>query len=139
MTDGIGLTTYTYHAAGILGAGQVAAVDGPLAIDTITYTCDELGRVESRAIDGSANTVTWGFDALGRVQSESNLLGTFTYSHDGVRRFEQSLKPHKTKAKSYHPPKADDASTATDNLNGLEEDVFVNTYGPELKPKGKQK
>jgi YD repeat-containing protein len=84
MTDGIGLTTYTYHPAGQLGAGQVASVDGPLTDDTITYGYDQLGRVTKRAINGAANTVTWAFDALGRVTSEVNLLGTFTYTYDGV-------------------------------------------------------
>jgi YD repeat-containing protein len=67
MVDGIGTTTYGYHAVTTppaLGAGQLASVDGPLTDDTITYTYDELGRVTTRAINGSANTVTWGFDAL---------------------------------------------------------------------------
>jgi hypothetical protein len=40
--------------------------------------------VTVRAINGAANTVTWVFDALGRVTSEQNLLGTFTYTYDGV-------------------------------------------------------
>lgn len=62
----------------------MASVDGPLTDDTITYTYDQLGRVTVRAINGSANTVTWAFDALGRVTSEVNLLGTFTYTYDGV-------------------------------------------------------
>jgi len=84
MVDGIGTTTYGYKAAGTLGAGQVASVDGPLTDDTITYTYDQLGRVVTRAINGAANTVTWTFDALGRVTTEANLLGTFTYAYDGV-------------------------------------------------------
>ena len=83
MSDGIGLTAYTYHPAGQLGAGQVASVDGPLTNDTITYSYDELGRVTTRAINGAANTVTWAFDALGRVTSEANVLGTFSYTYDG--------------------------------------------------------
>ncbi|MCC7124014.1 MAG: RHS repeat protein [Acidobacteria bacterium] len=84
MVDGIGTTTYAYTDAGTLGAGQVASVDGPLTDDTITYTYDQLGRVVTRAINGSANSVTWACDALGRVTSEVNLLGTFTYTYDGV-------------------------------------------------------
>ena len=84
MVDGIGTTTYAYKAPGVLGAGQVASVDGPLTNDTITYTYDQLGRVTVRAINGAANTVTWAFDALGRVTSEQNVLGTFTYTYDGV-------------------------------------------------------
>ena len=84
MVDGIGTTTYAYKAPGVLGAGQVASVDGPLTNDTITYTYDQLARVTVRAINGAANTVTWAFDALGRVTSEANVLGTFTYAYDGV-------------------------------------------------------
>jgi len=84
MTDGTGVTTYTYHPAGVPGAGQVAAVDGPLTDDTITYSYDQLGRVTTRAINGAANAVTWAFDALGRVTSETNVLGTFSYTYDGV-------------------------------------------------------
>ena len=84
MVDGIGTTSYTYKAPGTNGAGQVASVDGPLSNDPITYTYDELGRVTVRAINGSANTVTWAFDALGRVTAETNVLGTFDYTYDGV-------------------------------------------------------
>ncbi len=86
MADGTGTTTYGYHTVttpAALGATQLASVDGPLTNDTITYEYDELGRVTTRAIDGSANTVTWAFDALGRTTSEVNLLGTFTYAYDG--------------------------------------------------------
>jgi RHS repeat-associated protein len=82
MTDGTGMTSYAYHQAGALGAGQVASVDGPLTHDTITYTYDQLGRVTTRAIDGVG--VTWTFDALGRLTNEANVLGTFTYSYDGA-------------------------------------------------------
>ena len=84
MVDGTGTTSYSYHAAGQPGAGQGASVDGPLANDTITYGYDELGRVTTRAINGSANPVTWAFDALGRVTTETNLLGTFAYTYDGA-------------------------------------------------------
>jgi YD repeat-containing protein len=84
MVDGIGTTSYTYKAAGTNGAGQVAAIDGPLTNDTIAYTYDELGRVVQRTINGTANQVDWTFDALGRVTSEENLLGEFTYTYHGV-------------------------------------------------------
>jgi YD repeat-containing protein len=83
MVDGIGTTSYTYHPAGTLGAGQVAAIDRPLTDDTITYAYDQVGRVTTRAINGAANTVTWVFDALGRVTSETNVLGAFAYTYDG--------------------------------------------------------
>lgn len=84
MVDGIGTTSYAYKAPGVLGAGQVASVDGPLTNDTIAYTYDQLGRVSERSINGAANTVTWAFDPLGRVISETNVLGPFTYTYDGV-------------------------------------------------------
>jgi len=82
MGDGTGTTSYTYHPAGQLGAGQVATVDGPLTHDVISYSYDELGRVVARAIDGVPLTLT--YDALGRVAREVNALGTFTYAYDGV-------------------------------------------------------
>jgi RHS repeat-associated protein len=87
MVDVIGTTTYNYHGVAtppVLGATELASVDGPLPNDTITYSYDELGRVTSRAINGSANTVTWAFDALGRVTSEANVLGALVYTYDGA-------------------------------------------------------
>lgn len=84
MVDGIGTTTYTYKTPGQLGAGQTATVDGALSNDVIAYTYDELGRVLTRTINGSANSVTWSFDALGRVTNETNVLGSFAYTYDGA-------------------------------------------------------
>jgi RHS repeat-associated protein len=84
MVDGTGTTAYTYHPAATLGAGQVATVDGPLTNDTIAYSYDELGRVLSRSINGAANTTTQVYDALGRVATETNVLGTFTYTYVGA-------------------------------------------------------
>ncbi len=79
MADGIGVTSYTYHPAGGLGAGRLAAVDGPLANDVISYSYDVLGRVQSRAINGVAVNVS--YDALGRVTTVTNVLGSFTNSY----------------------------------------------------------
>jgi RHS repeat-associated protein len=109
MVDGTGTTTYTYHPAGGLGAGQVASVDGPLANDTITYTYDELGRVASRAINGAANTTTQMYDALGRVTSETNVLGTFTYGYVGATgRLAQATYPNgQTSSYGYYGPLGD--------------------------------
>lgn len=109
MVDGIGTTTYAYKAPGVLGAGRVASVDGPLTNDTITYIYDELGRVTVRAINGTANTVTWEFDALGRVESEANVLGTFTYTYDGVtsRLATVTYPNNQTSAYSYSPNNQD--------------------------------
>ena len=82
MVDGTGTTSYAYHPVGVLGAGQLASVDGPLTNDTITYAYDELGRVTTRAVNGVGTTLT--YDALGRVSTEVNVLGTFTYGYHGT-------------------------------------------------------
>jgi RHS repeat-associated protein len=83
--EGSDVTTYSYHPVAItptLGATQLAALDGPLSNDTLSYTYDELGRVKTRTLSGV--TTTWNYDLLGRVTSEQNPLGTFTYGYDGV-------------------------------------------------------
>lgn len=84
MVDGIGMTSYAYHpiAPGMLGAGRLASVDGPLPDDTLTYTYDELGRNTAYAINGVGETRT--FDALGRLLSAVNPLGTFGYTYVGA-------------------------------------------------------
>jgi RHS repeat-associated protein len=92
MTDGMGVTTYSYNplpAGPTLGAGRLAAIDGPLPNDTITYQYDELGRITNRAINGVAAAVT--FDTLGRVAGLTNALGAFTYTYDGISRRLASL------------------------------------------------
>jgi RHS repeat-associated protein len=84
MTDGFGTTAYTYNPVPVtptLGAGRLAAIDGPLANDTLTYTYDALGRIVGSAINGSANASTLVYDALGRVTSATNPLGTFGYAY----------------------------------------------------------
>jgi RHS repeat-associated protein len=84
MTDGIGLTQYTYYpvAVGTLGAGQLHLVDGPFANDTITYAYDELGRTTGQDIDGTGASMT--YDSLGRLGTTTNALGSFTRVYDGV-------------------------------------------------------
>jgi RHS repeat-associated protein len=82
MVDGTGTTSYTYHSMGVLGAGQLASVDGPLTNDTITYAYDELGRVTTRGLNGVG--LTYVYDALGRVNSEVSVLGTFAYGYHGT-------------------------------------------------------
>jgi RHS repeat-associated protein len=84
MTDGTGITSYTYHPLGVLGADNVQTVQGPLADSTITLGYDELGRLNSRSINGVAQALVR--DALGRVTSITNALGAFTYQYDGVSR-----------------------------------------------------
>jgi RHS repeat-associated protein len=83
MTDAIGTTSYAYHPAGSPGAGQVAAVDGPLNDDTVAYAYDSLGRVTQRTLNGAANSVAYAYDPLGRVVAETNVLGSFAYAYDG--------------------------------------------------------
>jgi RHS repeat-associated protein len=83
-TDGTGTTNYTYYPVGVLGAGDIQSVDGPLTNDTITYSYDELGRVNSKQVGGSSRTETQTFDALGRLTQITNPLGNFTYAYDGV-------------------------------------------------------
>ena len=84
MVDGIGTNNYTYLAMTntVLGAGQLAGVDGPFANDTITNSYDALGRQITRAINGTAQRVT--YDALGRVTVLTNALGSFTNAYVGV-------------------------------------------------------
>lgn len=84
ITDGIGTTTYAYLTVtnGVLGAGRLASVDGPLANDTVSYYYDALGRITNRAINGVAQTVA--YDALGRVIVVTNALGSFTNVYFGA-------------------------------------------------------
>jgi RHS repeat-associated protein len=84
MTDGTGTTTYAYYPAGVLGAGKLQSVDGPLGNDTIEYEYDELGRLTTRQIGGAANTETVQYDSLGRTTTLTNPLGAFSYGYDGV-------------------------------------------------------
>jgi RHS repeat-associated protein len=87
MMDGTGTTTYGYNPIAsppALGSGQLASIDSPIANDTITFGYDQLGRVTTRAINGTANSATWAFDSLGRVSSTANKLGTLTNTYVGV-------------------------------------------------------
>jgi len=82
MTDSTGTTTFTYYDAGVLGAGQVKDIDGPLTNDTITYAYDELGRVKDRTLKGE--TMSWTYDAGGRTTAETTPVGAFGFAYDGV-------------------------------------------------------
>ena len=85
MVDGTGTTSYAYHpitTSPPLGAGKLENVDGPLANDVISYTYDELGRTESRSIDGAG--LNYEYDTLGRVTKETNALGVFIYDYENV-------------------------------------------------------
>jgi RHS repeat-associated protein len=84
MTDGTGSTSYSYYPLGVLGADNVQTIQGALPNSTITFGYDQLGRVNSRDINGVAQTLLR--DSLGRVTSITNALGVFTYQYDGVSR-----------------------------------------------------
>jgi YD repeat-containing protein len=81
MDDGTGSTTYTYVAAGALGAGQVASIVLPNPSHTIAFSYDSLGRVVQRSIDGTSVSLT--YDALGRRTTIGSPLGNATVSYDG--------------------------------------------------------
>lgn len=82
VQDGVGNISHTYYPAGVLGAGQVQTVGGYFSNDTITYTYDELGRMQSQSIGGGVpESVT--YDALDRLHTTTNVLGQFTRQYDG--------------------------------------------------------
>jgi RHS repeat-associated protein len=83
MVDGTGTTTYSYYAVGVLGALQLASMDGPLGNDVVTYAYDELGRPKTESVNGTTVSDV-AYDSLGRLVSDSNPLGSFTYSYDGA-------------------------------------------------------
>lgn len=88
----LGTTVWNYNALytaipnpKIKGAGRLANIDSPWANDTTTYAYDELRRVLTQSINGSARTVA--YDVLGRVSSLVNALGTFTPTYDNATHF----------------------------------------------------
>lgn len=114
--DGMGTTNYSYHPIGVLGATRLSSIDGPLADDTISYAYDELGRIKSRSI-GTGNVLSWSFDALGRLTNETNLLGDFSVSHEGVSSRVVSVDyPNGQRASfSYYPPSSASRLQQIDN------------------------
>jgi YD repeat-containing protein len=103
MTDGTGTNSYTYNpilGTVTTGAGRLGSVSVPIAgaRATVTYSYDELGRVNSRSIDG-ANPVGTTFDSLGRVTNVSNALGAFTYGYvDATSRLSEVTYPNGQKS-----------------------------------------
>ena len=115
MTDGTGTTTYSYNAitsTPILGAGRLASVAGPISSSTIGYTYDELGRVLTRSINGSANLTSLVYDALGRVTSVANPLGAFAATYINQTPRLQSLTYPNGQATnlSYYPNSSGDST-----------------------------
>lgn len=134
MADGIGTTTYAYHpiTAGTLGAGKQASVDGPWANDTITYTYDSLGRIETRAINGVNQTVV--FDAAGRETSVSNALGSFGIAYVGTtaRIVSLTYPNNQVTQYDYFPNSGDRRLQRIRNLKpgGVPLSAFEYTYDP---------
>lgn len=81
MTDGVGRTTWSYHAPGGLGALLVSVEDGPYTNDVINHTYDALGRLATRTVGGIGETFS--YDSLGRTAGHSSRLGTFTSEYLG--------------------------------------------------------
>jgi RHS repeat-associated protein len=84
MTDASGTTAFTFlpiTTPPLLGAGELASVDGPFSNDTITYNYDQLGRRVATVINGTSATRS--YDAAGRITNISNVLGAFSYVYDG--------------------------------------------------------
>jgi YD repeat-containing protein len=80
--DGDGTTAYTYHPAGSPGALRLAQEDGPFANDTLAYTYDALGRVQTRTVDAVADT--YAYDVLGRLVGHATPLAEFAYDYLGA-------------------------------------------------------
>lgn len=81
MTDGNGVTAYSYGAVGNNGALQLTAEDGPFANDPLAYDYDALGRVTTRTIYTTPDT--YAYDSLGRLTDHTTPLGEFALSYLG--------------------------------------------------------
>jgi RHS repeat-associated protein len=121
MTDGTGTTRYGYvpiTPQPTLGAGLLATVNGPLPGATITYGYDALGRRISTDINGTSSSMV--LDAAGRVMSETNALGTFTYTYDGnsFRETSQTCPNGQTTKRSYGGNLLDNSLQQITNQHG---------------------
>jgi len=82
MTDGTGTTQYVYGQVGALGALQLQQEASALPSSGISYGYDELSRLTSQAVTGSG-VQTYQYDSIGRPSSDTNDLGTFTFTYLG--------------------------------------------------------
>jgi RHS repeat-associated protein len=87
MTDGVGVTSYSYNPSFVDGARQLAqecfAATGATGCShTISYGYDVLGRSASRQISGSGPE-TFQYDAIGRTTNHSSDLGAFQLNYLG--------------------------------------------------------
>ena len=82
MTDGTGISTYSYYPIGQTGGNQIKTISQPVGanLTNITYTYDADGRVISRSIDGVQES--YGINGAGQLIQVSNPLGGFVYSYD---------------------------------------------------------
>jgi RHS repeat-associated protein len=81
-TDSTGITQLGYYpiaAVPELGAGRLAAIDGPLTNDLVAFRYDSRGDVDRVSVNGVHEDRAR--DALGRLGSTVNALGTFTYGY----------------------------------------------------------
>jgi RHS repeat-associated protein len=78
MTDGIGVTQYSYYTEGSLGGGRVKSVAGPWPGEQVGYAYDGSGRLASRSVDGGTESFDYAQDLLTGIQ---NPLGNFTYQY----------------------------------------------------------
>jgi len=91
MRDGSGVTRYSYHPAGTLGALRLKSEESDLA--TFQYTYDELGRRVSRDIDGMVSSRE--YDAMSRVVGEANALGSFSFDYlAATRKLARAVYPN---------------------------------------------
>jgi YD repeat-containing protein len=72
MQDAVGLTTWTYRPAGVLGALNVSTISGPWSNAIVNYEYDLLGRATNRSISGIAEICA--YDVLGRITNVVNAL-----------------------------------------------------------------
>jgi RHS repeat-associated protein len=81
-------TSFSYNSAytggaPIAGGCRLQTEVGPLgSTASVSYSYDELGRRIGDSINGIGSSVN--YDSLGRTTSESNSLGSFTYSYYGT-------------------------------------------------------
>ncbi len=82
MTDGLGVTTYSYGGANGPGANLLKTEKTLWNGVEITYSYDALGRVTTRAINGVPNSIV--HDAGGRATTLTNVLGSFGITYEGT-------------------------------------------------------
>lgn len=85
MTDGTGVTTYTY---GVIGSGLASDANRLIEVHStwtnsrIVFGYDEIGRLFTRSVDGAGLAIQR--DASARVAMLQNALGSFGYAYEGV-------------------------------------------------------